>query len=479
MPPANPPLLWSLLAAVGWQLVALVAAPEGAPWTWRVALLTAGALAALRVRRRRAGDRLTAWVAVGLLALAVLEWTLSTTDLLARGFLGWLAATLAAGCLVARGQAGTRTTLADRLLLAVTAAALALFCLEAVSLARFGLHTYDPLSSDPSEGPCLFRDEGGAARANPGYRGRWVHREFASVPVEINALGLRDGPDEEAPAAPATRSVVCLGDSFTYGLGVALEDTFQERLEVLIGDPGARVFGAGIPGFGVRDARRQLAELGPHALPDVVVLALFEGNDFQDTHSARERGPLPPPRPPGSVEPPPGPPRLAAFLRELGGALFWKNRCAALQIGSSKGQGLPSQFMKEALLGDRAGRIPPLVRGLFDELELLRGEVTELGAELIVLVVPSAPQAEPERFARWLERTGASAAEASRRGFHDDLVRRLDEAGLRHADTLPLLEAESGAGRSGYHREGHWNARGHGVAARVLAPLIRDALGVD
>lgn len=500
MPSARPrpslPPPWVLLgAAAAWQLVqlarALGAGPDGGAERLLRAALLALALAsglAWRLAPRAWPAALAAGLGTALsLALLLLEGVLERTELLARGALGLAAATAVAGCwLVVRAgpRAGAgRTGPAPRIALALAVLLGSLWTVECLARWTRGLHTYDPVSSDPRHGPCLFRDDHGAARANPGYRGRFVHREFEGVPVAINALGLRDGDDEVEPPAAGVPHVLCLGDSFAYGLGVSLEDTFQERLETLLdprdGRPAPRVTGAGIPGFGTRDARRQLAELGPVAAPDLVVLALFEENDFQDNRSARARGPLPSPETPGSVRPAAGPAPLLGCLRSVAGPAFWSERSAALQLGSSRGTGLPSMFLREALSGDPAGRVAPLVDELFDELSLLRDDAEALGAGLVVLLVPSALQAEQGRLERYRAAHGTDEqgrpVALDRRTFHDALASRLVTEGYTVVDPLELLAA----GASGYHREGHWNARGHELAARALAPVLRDRLAID
>ena len=300
------PRLLLVLIALGtaWQALAALAEPRGRGL--RAALVLLGLCAGLACAGRRPRTAFGALAAAVLVGLALLEATLARTELVARGVLGFAAGTLVAAWLLAllahgaapKPRAGRLAApLAERLLLASAVAACALFAVESLAFSAVGLHTYDPLARAPRRGPCLFRDEHGTARGNPGFRGRYVHREFYGTDVAINALGLRDEPAEALPPAPGEAVVFCLGDSFTFGLGVALEDTFQERLEELLGSPPPRVFGAGIPGFGTRDARVMLGELARIARPDVVVLALFEDNDFQDTLSARERGPLPPPAP--------------------------------------------------------------------------------------------------------------------------------------------------------------------------------------
>jgi hypothetical protein len=69
------------------------------------------------------------------------------------------------------------------------------------------------------------------------------------VPVRINELGLRDREVPREPA-PGTRRLISVGDSFTFGLGIRLEDTWPKQLErgLRERDPAIEVLNAGFAG---------------------------------------------------------------------------------------------------------------------------------------------------------------------------------------------------------------------------------------
>jgi hypothetical protein len=212
--------------------------------------------------------------------------------------------------------------------------------------------------------------------------------------------------------------------------------------------------------------------------PAVVVVGLYQGNDFADSASAADRA-VPPAEPaePGSL---PGPPRrdpLARLLDDVRRKAWWKDRSALLQLGSRRGIGLPSRFGRESLTGDPDGIIPPLLERGIEELHVLERAVSDLGAELVVLLIPNGIQSEPARYEAWLallpeeERAGCD-----RTRFHEELALRLEREGFRVVDPLGALDASAREGHSGFHREGHWNGTGHGIAAELLAPVVAELL---
>src|SRR5437870_9405759 len=65
------------------------------------------------------------------------------------------------------------------------------------------------------------------------------HRAFTqSVPVFINSYGLRNEEFSQIPRA-GTRRILCLGDSLTFGNGVALDKTYPKQLEAMLNLPGS------------------------------------------------------------------------------------------------------------------------------------------------------------------------------------------------------------------------------------------------
>jgi hypothetical protein len=464
---AAPAVLWQVAAGVGSRL-----------WLPERAALVLACVAALTLERARPSTaaRLAAgWVTVTLFWAGALEAAAGAASLLGLGLAFFPAAALAHGAawtwITTPADAGPAARVVRGVALSAAVLGGTLLAAEGSARLVFGLHTYDTVSDDPGYGTCLFRGPDGRGLSIAGYRGRFVHREFPGVRVEVNDWGLRDDLDQARPPEPGEVPVIALGDSFAFGLGVPLADTFHERLEAA--DPRLLVYGAGVPGYGPIDARRMLEDLLTVVRPRCVVYALCEGNDFQDTAAARfgPLAPAPPPAAPPTRAYPPA--RVLDLVRR---PAFWREACALTQIGSRGATGLPSVFMRHALskrLPDE--RSAAIIDGVVTALVGLRDRCAELGAPFLVLLVPSFVQADAERFEHYVaRRLGLDVSDFSRTAFHERLAALLAARNLAVVDPLPELEAAIAAGRECYHVEGHWNAEGHGAAARALhAPLQR------
>lgn len=106
-------------------------------------------------------------------------------------------------------------------------------------------------------------------RLQPNYRG--VYRGYeGDAPASINAQGFR-GPDWSAERLAAAQRVLCLGDSTTFGYGVADEETFPRQLEGELG-PGVAVFNGGVPGYGTVQELALAPELLAQVKPQLVIL---------------------------------------------------------------------------------------------------------------------------------------------------------------------------------------------------------------
>jgi hypothetical protein len=88
----------------------------------------------------------------------------------------------------------------------------------------------------------------------------WVGRASISIPdlsgpgvgVHTNAQGFRETGSAGAEFAPAKLGVICSGDSFTFGDGVADDRTWCARLAVV--DPRLATVNMGQSGYGVDQA---------------------------------------------------------------------------------------------------------------------------------------------------------------------------------------------------------------------------------
>lgn len=100
--------------------------------------------------------------------------------------------------------------------------------------------------------------------------------------IRTNSLGLR-GPDL-GDVQPGERRVLFGGDSLTFGLGIAAEESFPMRTAALLSAPGAQVTAcnAGVPGYGFVATCKRLRRLRDVTRAGVLVAAYFIGNDATD-----------------------------------------------------------------------------------------------------------------------------------------------------------------------------------------------------
>lgn len=462
---------------VAYRVLATVCAVAAAGWS------------ATGSDKPRTALRVAAALAVSVaLWLAVLEWAVARQRVYALGFLLMVAAALVQTTILLAVHAPRPRPAANGLALraafAVSVVALSLCGIEAAFSARLPPMLYDAVPDDPGS-PAFFKIENGILVGRPGFRGQFVHPQFPGVRVEINDLGMRDGLDEKAPPDPDDVSVLVLGDSFVFGTGVEVEDTFHELLEARAAEitpHPLRVYGAGLPGISAFEERKQLAALQPKIQPDVVILGVFEGNDFDDNWRAEVNAGAIADHSSGSA-----PNAASRFEQFIGGVLrfrFWAASSSTVQVTRLDATlvrwGLidplthSSYFLVRSFLSD-----PPAVVGEMRDLLIRRlGEIrafcSERGAELVILTIPDSMMVDARLFDVFAAEQ--SDGDYSRVGFHRGFVERLRQEGFHVVDTLPQLEADTVAGKACYHAEGHWNQRGHAIAAELLAPVLAEIL---
>ena len=105
----------------------------------------------------------------------------------------------------------------------------------------------------------------------------------------INSKGYRD-LERAIPRPAGVRRVVCLGDSFTWGVGVLFDDAWPQRVERLLARDGGRweAVNLGEPGLNTVQEAAKLEAEGLAYDPDVVVLA-YVLNDSEDANAAEAR----------------------------------------------------------------------------------------------------------------------------------------------------------------------------------------------
>lgn len=97
---------------------------------------------------------------------------------------------------------------------------------------------------------------------------------LAPFVLRSNAQGLR--MDSDVPLSPAGQVVLLLGDSFTFGTPLPVEDAYPTHLARLL--PGRLVVNAGVGGYGIREERALYEERWGEARADIVVLQVLDND---------------------------------------------------------------------------------------------------------------------------------------------------------------------------------------------------------
>lgn len=101
-----------------------------------------------------------------------------------------------------------------------------------------------------------------------------------SIEAVINGHGLRDR-EYSYSRVPGKKRVLVLGDSFVWGLGVGLDQTFSKRLEALLTD--TEVINAGVPGYSTDQELLWLERQGTKYKPDLVIVMIYWDDLAQNT----------------------------------------------------------------------------------------------------------------------------------------------------------------------------------------------------
>ena len=213
----------------------------------------------------------TAAIALGLVLLAVAD----TPLLQGNSRVGWFSATLLAGAVFLGALCFAPLEWNQNALTVVISVGLSLALAELVLRQTLGPRFIPPFQRDAR---VLYRLVPGAERyyVMPPINGGAV------IHYKINSLGFRNG--ELARPGDSTR-VLVYGDSFIEGYYARTEETFAEQLQGgLARKTGKRieVVNAGVAGYGPDQELRRMEEELPTLKPNLVIVALFAGNDFGD-----------------------------------------------------------------------------------------------------------------------------------------------------------------------------------------------------
>ncbi|BFM41256.1 SGNH/GDSL hydrolase family protein [Synechocystis sp. LKSZ1] len=346
---------------------------------------------------------------------------------------------------------------------------------------------------DPNRGHALI----------PNFSGQWTHEGNGFV--QINRDGLRD-KDHAIPKPEQTYRIAVLGDSFTEAIQINADQTFWAKLErglascPALGEKKPEVINFGVGDYGTAQALMTLRHQVGKYQPNLVLLAIFTGNDL--VNNSRVLSP---------------PDRLSPYLVQHQGQWVmdtsfnqtqtyqrrdsWPRRVVFSMINHSRvlqvlhearrvwgtGQGLAGQVKNDDIIPSLdfdANLYHPPTSPAWQEawastealLTQFNQESQALGANFVAVTLSNPPQVYPDLKVRQrLRELGAQNL------FYPE--QRLAQWGQQqHVPVLnlaPELQAYSDRQRAFLHGFentapgiGHWNALGHQVAGQLLTTKL-------
>lgn len=292
----------------------------------------------------------------------------------------------------------------------------------------------------------------------PGAVDRHKKAEF-DVAIRISEQGLRSDRLYDETPAPGVRRAVVLGDSFTFGHGVEVEEGWVARVEAghgagpdqAGGAPETEMVNLAVTGYGVDQMVLRLEERSEGRLafsPQLVVAAIFLADVFRTAEDAhigyhKPRFVVDPASPDGL--------RLTGVPVPVEAAAHADRSSGSQLLRLVRERGVP--LVRHLGWGDAW----PVTARLLDRLQ--RG-VEDGGAQLAVVLVP-----------KDVAVLGDGVRHELNLGAMARLQALLDE---RHIPTLDLTDTLAKEARTSdralyFPVDGHWTAAGHAVAARAVS----------
>lgn len=312
------------------------------------------------------------------------------------------------------------------------------------------------------------------------YGGVWDTVEY-STRIQTNSRGLRD--HEVGKKGGKTLRILGLGDSFTFGAGVKLEDSYLKVLERALqrpplGQSEVEVINAGVSGYGPEHHLQFLKENMSSLEPDVVTIGFYVGNDVDDRIAKNfylEDGWLYQQRKRHGIKSLVLYPVNNVLERHSHAFVFVRTRLDTLLWR----------------VGLRPYYVPEVFRQEYDDhmvqswdftsrtLQDLAALAAQHGAKLLVVIIPTDFQVYPDVWKRYSEIYDLSP-ESIDLSKPQTLLREFgDRFGVQVLDLLPAFKKESARKSLFFPIDGHWNEDGHRLAGEQIFEFLSTTGWVD
>ena len=285
--------------------------------------------------------------------------------------------------------------------------------------------------------------------------------------IRTNSIGLRG--DEVSPNGDSI-TIITVGDSFTLGLQVSEEQTWQALLSTSLTESlnqSVEVLNAGVDGYGTLQATQQLKRLAEQTGADIAILSFYLGNDFRDNAILDERRRL--------MNARENPPSQDESASRGNAALAKTSSLYATWLAASQVRDNANDFriveyadeMTPFVSEEALSRLMPKTLSALSEFE---SACTELNITCAISMIPPS----------WLVNSERTDSTLALFGLQGDITQLSAPAqAVRSSTILPVVDlTEQLSLTSGNYLtfDPHWGANGHQVAADTLHPRILELI---
>jgi hypothetical protein len=289
-----------------------------------------------------------------------------------------------------------------------------------------------------------------------------------STNVRTNSLGLR-GPDLDTNRDSIR--VLTVGDSFTLGLQVPEDQTWQAGLSASLTQALHRpveVLNAGVDGYGTLQATAQLKRLARATRANFAILAFYLGNDFRGNSILDERRALMRSRPPIGAQDESAS-RGSAVLAKA--SRLYATWLAASQVRRNGSDFRIAEYADEMSPFVSEEALTRLIPDTVTAIGQFEAACSELNITCAIILIPPS----------WVVNRDRTESSLALFGLEQNLEHFGAPAeAVGASTTLPvvdLTEALSDSSDNYLTFDPHWSKAGHDVVANTLHPTLLQLIG--
>lgn len=353
--------------------------------------------------------------------------------------------------------------------------ALLFLLIAALQFAVFevALRTWGHSEAAPSFEALFVPDRAIGYRLRPNARTRYVTAEF-DTQIAINAQGVRDD-GAIGPKPVNERRIVVLGDSLVLSVQVDARETFCRLLEQQLNSGSGpihyRVINAGVQGYGPVEELLFYREVARTFQPDLVIEAIFVGNDAEEAYGSRGRlqGAA---RPATDAVTESLNARLRRIVRRSLVLQVLRLRVVSVTDRLSNWISPPEPPL-QSYAAQPAARIAEGLRVSADCVRQIADDAARAGARTMIMLMPARFQVDDADYGRLKDIVTGAGGTLVRDAATARFAEALRPLGLPQFDALPALRAALPGPDVFFQQTVHLTPRGHRVVADALAHFLR------